>query len=93
MWETLVQSGRTDYIASNTLGDVMNANNDPLKLVSESSIVVHNNFDGELNELSLDELSLINLLSTESELKISEIAKLLKVKNIFSFINEVFQRC
>jgi hypothetical protein len=29
MWETLVQSGRTDYIASNTLGDVMNANNDP----------------------------------------------------------------
>jgi|TARA_B110000090_G_scaffold40151_1_gene44528 hypothetical protein len=29
MWETLVQSGRTDYIASNTLADVMNANMDP----------------------------------------------------------------
>ena len=29
MWETLVQSGRTDYIASNTLGDVMNAHMDP----------------------------------------------------------------
>ena len=29
MWETLVQSGRTDYIASNTLADVMNAHMDP----------------------------------------------------------------
>ena len=29
MWVTLVQSGRTDYIASSTLGDVMNAFADP----------------------------------------------------------------
>jgi len=29
LWEDLVQSGRTDYIASNTLGDIMNATNDP----------------------------------------------------------------
>ena len=33
MWETLVQSGRTDYIASNTLADVMNDNNDPRRAV------------------------------------------------------------
>jgi len=29
MWETLVQSGRTDYIASATLGDVLNGLEDP----------------------------------------------------------------
>ena len=29
LWEDLVQSGRTDFVASNTLGDVMNSSNDP----------------------------------------------------------------
>lgn len=29
MWETLVQSGRTDYVASATLGDVLNSLEDP----------------------------------------------------------------
>ncbi len=29
LWEDLVQSGRTDFIAGNTLGDYMNAVNDP----------------------------------------------------------------
>jgi hypothetical protein len=29
IWEDLVQSGRTDFIASNTLADIMNASNDP----------------------------------------------------------------
>ena len=29
MWETLVQSGRTDFIASGTLADAMNMHNDP----------------------------------------------------------------
>ena len=29
MWETLVQSGRTDYVASSTLGNVLNALTDP----------------------------------------------------------------
>jgi hypothetical protein len=29
MWETLVQSGRTDYVASATLGDVLNGRADP----------------------------------------------------------------
>lgn len=29
LWDDLVQSGRTDFIAANTLGDVMNANSDP----------------------------------------------------------------
>jgi len=29
MWVTLVQSGRTDFVASSTLGDVMNMHNDP----------------------------------------------------------------
>ena len=29
MWETLVQSGRTDFVASATLGDAMNAMGDP----------------------------------------------------------------
>ena len=29
LWEDRVKSGRTDFIASNTLGDIMNASNDP----------------------------------------------------------------
>lgn len=33
LWEDLVQSGRTDFIASQTLADVMNAQNDPRRSV------------------------------------------------------------
>lgn len=29
LWEDLVQSGRTDFVASQTLGDILNAQNDP----------------------------------------------------------------
>jgi hypothetical protein len=33
LWEDLVQSGRTDFIASNTIADIMNADNDPRRAV------------------------------------------------------------
>lgn len=44
MWETLVQSGRTDFVASGTLADVMNAMSDPrrtayFKNTSNDSVV------------------------------------------------------
>jgi hypothetical protein len=33
LWEDLVQSGRTDFVASQTLGDAMNETNDPRRAV------------------------------------------------------------
>lgn len=44
MWETLVQSGRTDFIASQTFADVLNALNDPrrtafFKSTSNDSVI------------------------------------------------------
>lgn len=33
LWEALVQSGRTDFVASQTLGDIMNTTSDPRRAV------------------------------------------------------------
>lgn len=45
LWDDLVQSGRSDFIAANTLGDVMNTLNDPRRAI----YFRNNNSDGTVN--------------------------------------------
>ncbi|MAW21700.1 MAG: primosomal protein N' [Flavobacteriales bacterium] len=82
----------SDYYMCN-LGDVMNAAlPSSYKLASESKIIIHPEFDGDLDYLHEHEQNLINVLSNHEELKIHEVAKLINVKPIFSFINELIRK-
>ena len=75
------------------LGDVMQAAlPSSLKLASESKVIVHPDFDGDIEYLKLEENLLLNALSHQKELNIAEIAKLLPIKNIFSFVNEMIRK-
>ena len=75
------------------LGDVMQAAlPSSLKLASESKVIVHPEFDGDIEHLKAEETLLLNALIHQEELNIAEIAKLLPVKNIFSFVNELIRK-
>ena len=81
-----------DYYMCN-LGDVMNAAlPTSFKLASESKIVIHIDFDGDVDHLLVDEIKLLNALSNQEELSINQISKLIEVKNIFSFINDLIRK-
>ncbi len=81
-----------DYYMCN-LGDVMNAAiPTSFKLASESLVVIHTDFDGDVDHLSADEIRLLNILSHRQELSINGIEKILNIKSIFSFINELIRR-
>jgi len=82
----------TDYYMCN-IGEVMNAAlPSSFKLASESKIIIHTDFDGDLDYLKEDEIKLINALSHQEELKIDEVAKLINIKHVFSFINELIHK-
>ena len=85
-----------DWIATYymcNLGDVMQAAlPSSLKLASESKVIVHPEFDGDIEYLKTEETLLLNALSHQEELNIAEIAKLIPIKNIFSFINELIHK-
>ena len=85
-----------DWIANYymcNLGDVMHAAlPSSLKLASESNVIVNPDFDGDIEHLKVDENLLLNALSHHEELSIAEITKLIPIKNIFSFINELIRK-
>ena len=82
----------SDYYMCN-LGDVMNAALPAsFKLASESKVIMHFDFDGDIDHLSLHERSLLDALSSQEELSINEISKLISIKNVFSFINELIRK-
>ena len=82
----------SDYYMCN-LGDVMNAALPAsFKLASESKVIIHADFDGDMDHFSAHELILLNALSSQEELSIHEISKLITIKNIFSFINELIRK-
>ena len=82
----------SDYYMCN-IGDVMNAAlPSSFKLASESKIIVHPDFDGDIDQLKENEINLINALSNQEILKISEASKLIQVKSIFSFINNMISK-
>ncbi|MEC7646038.1 MAG: primosomal protein N' [Bacteroidota bacterium] len=81
-----------DYYMCN-LGDVMNAALPAsFKLASESKVIIHFDFDGDIDHLSSNEKVLLNALSNQEELSINDISKILSVKNIFSFINDLIRK-
>ena len=85
-----------DWIASYymcNLGDVMHAAlPSSLKLASESKVIIHPDFDGDIEHLSQEENLLLNTLSHQEDLNIAEITKLIHVKNVFLFINELIRK-
>lgn len=81
-----------DYYMCN-LGDVMNtAIPASFKLASESMLVMHTNFDGDIDSLSKNENALLDVLSNRGELSINEISNTIKVENIFRFVNELIRK-
>ena len=75
------------------LGDVMNAALPAyFKLASESSIIIHPEFDGDIDHLSLDEIKLLNILSDQESLSIADISKNIDLRNIFSLINKLIRK-
>ena len=87
LWEWI-----SDYYMC-SLGSVMNAAlPSQFKLASTSKIIIHPNFDGDINDLSFEEKLLLDALLQKDELTINNVIKLLNIKNIFSFINELIRR-
>ena len=75
------------------LGDVMSAAlPSSLKLASESQVIVHPDFDGDMGDLKSDEVLLLNALSHQEELSIAAISKLINIKSVFSLINNLIRR-
>ena len=80
----IVQLEFWDWIAKYymcNLGDVMSAAlPSSLKLASESQVIIHPDFDGDMDELKSDEIALLNTLIHEEELSIAVISKLINIK-------------
>jgi len=75
------------------LGDVMSAAlPTSLKLASESKVIIHPDFDGDMDHLSVNEHNLLDVLLHQEELSINEISKIIEIKNIFSFINQLIRK-
>ena len=81
-----------DYYMCN-LGDVMNAAlPSSLKLASESKLIIHEDFDGDIDYLSTDEYNLLNVLLHQEKMSIHEISNLINIKNIFSLVDELIRK-
>ena len=63
LWEDLVQSGRTDFVASNTLGDIMNSSNDPRRAMYFRNLDSTGAIIGILTELG-EHIQIIHNLKT-----------------------------
>jgi primosomal protein N' (replication factor Y) (superfamily II helicase) len=75
------------------LGDVMNvALPSSLKLASESKIIVHPNFDGDMGELSDKEHAIITNLTLKDKLTVSEVIDLTNTNSVFPIINELIRK-
>ncbi len=76
-----------------SLGDIMNAALPAyFRIASETQVVIHPQFDGELDGLTNDEIKLLDFLSLHIKLTLKEISKLLDTKQIFKLINDLIRR-
>ena len=72
------------------LGDVMNAAlPSSFKLASESKVIIHTDFDGDLEGFSEKETTIVNALLRQEELLVQEIISLINNKSVFTIINEM----
>ena len=76
-----------------SLGDVMNAAlPTSFKLTSDSKVIIDSDFDGDLDHLSEKEMSVLNVLSEHEELSVNDLSRILDMRNIFTFINELVRK-
>ena len=81
-----------DYYMCN-LGDVMHAAlPSSFKLASESKVIIHTDFDGDLEGLSEKETTIVNALLRQEELLVQEIIPLINNKSVFTIINEMIRK-
>ena len=75
------------------LGEVMNAAlPSSFKLASESKVIIHTDFDGDLAGLTKDESSIVNALLHQDDLLVQDIISLTNSKSVFSIINEMIRK-
>jgi len=75
------------------IGDVMNAAlPSSFKLASISKVIIHPDYDGDIEGLDSNEIEVINALTFKQELSIDELAKLIHDKSVFSCINKLIQK-
>lgn len=75
------------------VGDVLNAAlPSALKLSSETIISLHPDFTGELSELNEEETKIVDSLTTEDSLKVSDVEKLLNKKTVYPIIRDLIHK-
>ena len=75
------------------IGEVMQAAlPSALKLASETRIILNNSTEFDKSELSDKEFLIIDALDIQSELKVSEISKLLGQKTVFPILRTLFEK-
>ena len=75
------------------LSDVMNAAlPSSFKLASESKVIVHPEFDGDIQEFSANESAIVNALLHHEELVIADIIPLINSKTVFLVLNELMRK-
>ncbi|MCD4679474.1 MAG: DEAD/DEAH box helicase family protein, partial [Bacteroidales bacterium] len=82
----------SEYYMS-TLGEVMNvALPSALKLASESKIVIHPEFDGDLTSLNEKEYLIAEALEMQSSLSLSEVSDIVDQKKIIPLIKNLIEK-
>lgn len=75
------------------LGDVMTtAVPSAFKLASESAITIHPEYEGELSNLSINELKIVQMLSEHSIMKLDDISRALGISKIMPIINSMIEQ-
>ena len=75
------------------LGDVMNAAlPSSFKLASESKVIIHSDFDGDMEDFSENETRIVNALLNQEELLVQEIIPLINNKSVFTIINNMIRK-
>jgi len=82
----------SEYYMCN-VGDVMNAALPSLfKLTSTSKIIIHTDYDGDIDHLDDNEKSIVNALLFEKELSVNTVFKLINTSKVFSYINHLIRK-
>ena len=80
------------YYMSN-IGDVMNnALPNLLKLTSESQVVINNSFDGDIENMSNDEIKLISILTNNDKISIQQIRKHINKSTLFKVLSDLVNK-
>ena len=62
------------------------------KLASTSKIIIHPDYDGDIDHLDDNEKSIVNALLFEKELSIETIFDLINTRKVFSYINQLIRK-